>query len=392
MRHGIVWLALMIFAGAFSASALDNAQFVSMSLPTNAQVMPRTVFSQTWKIKNTGTTIWLATQNGYKLCLSGWDTLGALPTYTNASGDWYIPSAIIGSGSSVSPAGQTTFTMNFIAPEAPGTYVDSFQMTDTNGNFFGPQFIVEVTVIKAGSTNQFDRSRAVSYANNYAGYICSDGYFWVNGSSYQQFGTNVPTPTYLIGDDCAHFVSSCIGSQALQRGAGLSIPSRVPPTYGEPGASRLVNTVLIAPGYAREVFSLDQMEPGDVFGWNWEGDTNISNLDHVTLYLGQGMTASHAVSALDVSADTFFQGGSTTCVRHMIHIFDAPTVNVGCSGTNIVLSWTTNWAGYTLYSSPSLGADAAWSPVTGKPKAVGGMNILSNAMGPAPAYYRLVMH
>ena len=40
------------------------------------------------------------------------------------------------------------------------------------------------SIMKAGSTNQYDRGRAISYANNYAGYVNSDGYFWTNGSDY----------------------------------------------------------------------------------------------------------------------------------------------------------------------------------------------------------------
>src|SRR5205085_1222409 len=78
---------------------------------------------------------------------------------------------------------------------------------------------------------------------------------------------------------------------AAHRGGGLNIPSRVPPTYGEPGAGRLVNTVLIGGGYATEVSSLSQLSPGDLIGWNWEGDSNIQNLDHVVLYAGNGLVA-----------------------------------------------------------------------------------------------------
>src|SRR6202000_3239767 len=110
------------------------------------------------------------------------------------------------------------------------------------------------------STNQSDRARAVSYANNYSGYVNSDGYFWTNGSSYGTFTPLAVAPASGLGDDWAHFVSCCLGSRPAQRGGVLKIPARVPPTYGEPGAAKLVNTVLIAPGYATEVFSLNDME------------------------------------------------------------------------------------------------------------------------------------
>ena len=70
----------------------------------------------------------------------------------------------------------------FIAPEASGSVTDIFQLNSTSSVFFGPQVAVQVNVIKSGSTNQYDRCRAVSYANNYAPYVVRDGYFWTNGS------------------------------------------------------------------------------------------------------------------------------------------------------------------------------------------------------------------
>ena len=282
--------------GGAKAFATDSGVLVSMSVPTNTQLMPRTIFTETWTIKNNGTTTWTATSAGYTLNLISWDTLGAIQLYTNTVAKRFTPSAIIASGKSIGPGTNATFSMEFIAPEAAGTYTDTFQLNNSSSQYFGPDFTVQITVKSAGSTNQYDRARAVSYANNYAGFICSDGYFWTNGSDYYDYGTNVPTPTNLIGDDCAHFVSCCIGRQASMRGGGLNIPTRVSPTYGEPSAPRLATTCLIAPGYAVEVSSLSQMLPGDVVGWNWEGDTNMANLDHITLYLGNGLLAAHAAS------------------------------------------------------------------------------------------------
>jgi hypothetical protein len=256
--------------------------------------------------------------------------------------------------------------------------------------YFGPLLTVQIMVQNGGSTNHYDRARAVSYANNYAGYVCRDGYFWTNGSDYHFYGTNAPVPTNLVGDDCAHFVSCCIGSQAAEHGGGLPIPSRVPPTYGEPGAGRLVNTVLIGGGYAKEVFSLSDMLPGDVVGWNWEGDTNIANLDHVTFYLGNGLLASHAASALDVSANTWYQSSESHAVRHLVHIFDAPTMVASRSGNNYVLAWGTNWTGYVLQTATSPSLNANWTPVTKAPTKVGAMNHLTNSMTSGAHFYRLV--
>jgi hypothetical protein len=377
-----------MFLGNFHAfAAVDNAALVSVSVPPGTSVMPRTMFTQTWTIQNTGTSTWTPGQIGYTLNILGKDNLGAIPHFTNAYSSWYIPTCIIGSGKSIAPGQQATFSMTFIAPETPGLFSDTFQLNGTTN--FGPQFFVEVTVQSAGSTNQYDRSRVISYANNYAGYICSDGYFWTNGSDYGYFGAGAPVPTAYLGDDCAHFVSCCIGKQSALRGGGLPIPSRASPTYGEPGAARLVQTVLIDGGYATEVSSLSQMLPGDVVGWNWEGDTNMADLDHVTLYLGNGLLASHAISALDVSANTFFQSSEPHYVRHLIHIYDVPTIAMAGIGNKMVLAWGTNWTGYNLYSSTSLQPGATWNKVPNTPAKVGNLLTVTNTMNGTSLFYRL---
>jgi hypothetical protein len=198
-------------------------------------------------------------------------------------------------------------------------------------------------------------------------------------------GTNlVPVPA-VTGDDCAHFVSCCIGSEPHVRGGGLAIPSRTA-TYGEPGAGDIIYTVLIGGCYAVEVPSLSQLSPGDLVGWNWEGETNsgAAYIDHVTLYLGKGLLASHANSALDVSASTWYDG-----VPHYIHIYDSPTIAFSRVKTNLVVSWTTNWSGYSLYSATNLSATAVWTKVSKSPVKVGVSNFLTNAMSPGTVYYRL---
>lgn len=386
----ILLLCLGMLTGIGHILAGDAAQLIAVSITNGTLVMPRAVFTQTWTMKNTGTTTWTPGYSGYTMNMLGQDSLGAVPPAAKTFSSHTL-STTIDSGVSVAPGDRATFTMSFIAPETPGSFTDSFELNSASSVFFGPTNTIQIVVLRAGSTNQYDRARAVSYANNYAGYVNSDGYFWTNGSSYGTFAPLSPAPTSGLGDDCAHFVSCCIGRQPNQWGGGLPIPSRVPPTYGEPGAARLVNTCLIGPGYAIEVFSLNGLSPGDLVGWNWEGDTNIANLDHVTLYLGNGLLAAHSSSCLDVSADTWYQGSETKSVRHLIHIFDAPALASFTAGKNLILSWRTNWTGYTLYSATNLSAGATWTKVSKSPVVVGGSNVLTNSMSAGAEFYRLML-
>jgi cell wall-associated NlpC family hydrolase len=394
-------LAVCLIAGSGTALASYNAAFVSESVATNTQEPPGSIFTQTWTMQNTGTTTWPAGETGCTMRLVGKDTLGAIPLTTNTQYTLYVPLAVIGAGKSVAAGGQATFSLNFIAPQSVGTYTDTFQMYNGSGVAFGPQVTVQIVIAQSGPPGQvLDRSKAISYANNYDGYIVSDGYFWNNGSTYEYYGAGNPVPTSFLGDDCAHFCSSCIGSPPNGVGGGMNIPSRVPPTYGEPGAARLVDTVLIAPGYATEVFSLTNMEPGDLIGWNWEGDTNIEDLDHVTLYVGNGMVASHAVSALDVSATTYFQSGEPDWVWHLIHIYDAVVISGSAPALQAVQmsqygAFTFNVTGtaganYAIQSSTDL---VNWTQVgktvTNAPTTVS--IILGTSPGTTACFYRAVV-
>jgi Ig-like domain from next to BRCA1 gene len=390
VRCCVILFCLAMVTSVIVAHAGDGAALLSVTVTNNTPMLPRTVFTQTWTFQNTGTTTWSPTYNGYTLNLVGADTIGAVPMTNKTSKSYKLTTPIV-SGQSVPPGGTAVYAMTFVAPEMPGFYTNTFQPNNASSVFFGPQVTVLINVLKAGSTNQYDRARVLAYANKYAGYVCSDGYFWTNGSDYYHYGAGAAVPTAFLGDDCAHFVSCCIGSETNLRGGGLPIPIRVPPTYGEPGAAALVNNVLIAPGYAQEVFSLKDMEPGDVIGWNWEGVTNIASLDHVTLYLGNGLTASHAASCLDVSADTWYQSSEPNYVRHLVHIFDAPTIVAAQSGKNLVMSWGTNWAGYNLYSANSLSPGATWSKVANSPAKIGRMNVLTNSSATGAVFYRLML-
>src|ERR1035437_1962300 len=67
----------------------------------------------------------------------------------------------------------------------------------------------------------------------------------------------------------------------------------------------------------------------------------------------------------------------------------APTLTIFPSGTNVVLTWPTNAAGFTLQSTTNLVSPAVWSNVSPGPVVVNGQNAVTNAISGKQKFYRL---
>ncbi len=149
----------------------------------------------------------------------------------------------------------------------------------------------------------YDRNAAVAYANANYNKVVGDGYFYINSYPATLLGAGQPVPSG--GNDCAHFVSSAIGSPPGGGGGGLTIPNCAG-TYGEPGAARLDELLVgnSAGGYGTQyqygqlVSSVSQLTPGDVIGYDWDGGTSMSGIDHTVVYVGNGKIDCHSNSRL----------------------------------------------------------------------------------------------
>src|SRR5882757_4896730 len=119
-RIHFLLFCLVLMAGNHHALAGDDAQLISMSITNDTPMMPRTVFTQIWTMKNTGTTTWSPGYNGFTMNIVGKDSLGAVPLTAKTFSSRTL-STIIGNGASVAPGAQATFTMTFIAPETAGS-------------------------------------------------------------------------------------------------------------------------------------------------------------------------------------------------------------------------------------------------------------------------------
>ena len=159
--------AALFLATVLQAGAGDGASFVSETIPTNTVMAPGQTFTQTWTLQNTGTTTWSAGTSGYTLNLAGTDSLGAVPLFANTIATRFHPIATNNSGSSVAPGATATFSMYFIAPETAGTFSDTSdgqrQRCFVRSQGGGADYRAA-----SRAPGQYDRAKAVSYANNYA--------------------------------------------------------------------------------------------------------------------------------------------------------------------------------------------------------------------------------
>jgi hypothetical protein len=239
----------------------------------------------------------------------------------------------------------------------------------------------------ASAITVYNRTAAVAYANVHWNTVVSDDYFWINGSTYNKYTDGHAVPVNEageaggIGDDCAHYVSSVLGTP----GGGLTIPSRVLPTYGEPGAAALdellVGSSLSSHGttykYGQLVTSVSQLTPGDVIGYDWDGSGagSMSGIDHTVVYVGNGLVDCHATSHLGVNwtlggaADYFFihitlpdsivpttpsnvSPATNTSVSNLTPSLTANVFSDGAIGsTQVAAEWLVNFGRGVAYDS-----------------------------------------
>ena len=66
-----------------------------------------------------------------------------------------------------------------------------------------------------------------------------------------------------------------------------------------------------------------------------------------------------------------------------------PLLTIIHSGTNVILTWPTNVAGFTLQSATNLASPAVWTNVSPGPVVVNGRNAVTNPISGTQKFYRL---
>jgi uncharacterized repeat protein (TIGR03803 family) len=132
---------------------------------------------------------------------------------------------------------------------------------------------------------------------------------------------------------------------------------------------------------------------GTVFAVNTDG-TGFANL-HNFSFASDG---SNPDAGLILSGNTLygtaynggaFGNGTLFSLSIGSAIAPAPTLTIIPSGTNVVLTWPTNAAGFALQSSTNLGSSTVWTTNSPAPVVVNGQNTVTHSISGAQQFFRL---
>ena len=120
---------------ATAAPCTNDATFVAdVTIPDNTALEPGERFDKTWRVRNTGSCPW---EPGYRFVFVSGDKMGASDSQMVDL---------------VAAGGTAEITVPMTAPEEPGTYKGTWQMTDTSGERFGQTLTVVIQVRGAEAT------------------------------------------------------------------------------------------------------------------------------------------------------------------------------------------------------------------------------------------------
>jgi uncharacterized repeat protein (TIGR03803 family) len=95
---------------------------------------------------------------------------------------------------------------------------------------------------------------------------------------------------------------------------------------------------------------------------------------------------------LILSGDTLYgttRNGGTAGLGTVFSIQLPPQLTITPAGANVILTWPTNFTGFTLQSTTKLGPPVVWTPVSPGPVIVNGQNTVTNPITGTQQFYRL---
>ncbi len=95
------------------------------------------------------------------------------------------------------------------------------------------------------------------------------------------------------------------------------------------------------------------------------------------------------VNAFQTTNASLGSYSSDAYITRITSMIEAPTLDIARSGTNILITWPTNFTGFTLQSTPTLGAFESWEPVPATPLLEGGQFTVIQPVDGTSQFFRL---
>jgi uncharacterized repeat protein (TIGR03803 family) len=124
---------------------------------------------------------------------------------------------------------------------------------------------------------------------------------------------------------------------------------------------------------------------GTVFAVNTDG----SGFTNLHSFGGSDGAWSHG---LILSGNTLYgtaSGGGSLGDGTVFSIFIQPQLTLTPSGPYVILTWPTNYSGFTLQSTTDFASSAVWTTNSSPPVVIGGQNVVINTMSGTQQFFRL---
>jgi uncharacterized repeat protein (TIGR03803 family) len=136
---------------------------------------------------------------------------------------------------------------------------------------------------------------------------------------------------------------------------------------------------------------------GTIFSVNTNGTGFIPlyNFSQISALNAPNSDGAYPVAGLVLSGTTLYGTANTGGASGYGTVFSLqvplgpPELTISHSGTNVILTWSTNITGFTLQSTTNLVSPSIWAPVSPGPAVVNGQNTVTNPISGTPQFYRL---
>lgn len=132
------------------------------------------------------------------------------------------------------------------------------------------------------------------------------------------------------------------------------------------------------------IFNINTDGTGYQILYNFTAGSSATN----TNYDGVAPSAGFVLSGNTLYGLTS-EGGSSGYGTLFSFTLPQPQLAIGVSGTNVILAWSTNFVGFALQSTTNLISPATWSAVSSPTAILNTSNVVTDALGETPTFYRL---